>query len=199
MSKKSQFLPQFMPIMAFILVFGLFIFIFLFFTVGFKQMMSENIIAPTVNATTTGLNSSGVTLRSDVYGDITGLQNTYASNWFDYDLFFIVFFLSAFVYTIYSASKVQTPNFYTFWGMSTFGTMAFLLVLTLVGQVRDWLLLNLYTNLFDLSLVSTPIIDWFLSNIQMISFIWFLILLLVAFLEWDMIKDAGNDTGGYLK
>lgn len=190
-----SFFKDFMGLTWIIIVFGLMIFFFLFFTIGFKQIMSENIIAPAVNQTLYGMNASGVSMRSDTEGYITNAQSMYAADWFNADLYFLVFFLTAFIGSVYSAAKLQAPNFYTFWGVSTFGTMFFLLFLTIVGQVRDWLILNFYTNFFNLSNVSTPIIDWFINNIQLISFVWFLIILIVAFLDWDMVlKQVTNDS-----
>lgn len=189
-----SFFKDFMGLTWIIIVFGLMIFFFLFFTIGFKQIMSENIIAPAVNQTLYGMNASGVSMRSDTEGYITNAQSMYAADWFNADLYFLVFFLTAFIGSVYSAAKLQAPNFYTFWGVSTFGTMFFLFLLTVIGQIREWLLANFYTNVFNLTNISTPIIDWFVNNLQMISFVWFLALLLISFLDWENIIKNITDS-----
>ena len=71
----------------------------------------------------------------------------------------------------------------------------FLLVLFFFTTLRDWLLTNFYYNLFDLSGVSTPIIDFFISspNMEIILFIWFLLIILVnQFEPRNIFKDPGG-------
>lgn len=193
-----SFYKDFMYNVWIILIFGILIFVFLFATVGFKQLWSENILEPAINSSLTAGNNAG--MRSDTASYVNGVKTEFDTDWYNYDLFFLIFFFTAVSITVYGAAKTQAPNFYTFWGVATFGTMFFLFLLTVIGQIREWLLANFYTNVFNLTNISTPIIDWFVNNLQMISFVWFLALLLISFLDWENIikniTDSSLSNGG---
>lgn len=196
LNKKSQYFTDFMRIAWIILIFGLLIFMFLFFTVGFKQIFSENILAPTINSTLNAVNSTGKNFTTAQVNDINNFQTMWDIDWFNYDIFFLVWFIGIFTLSVYEAAQIKAPNFFSFSGLLTIGTMIFLLLLTIVGKVRDYLILNFYTNLFNTALVSTPLIDWFITNIQLISFIWFIILILVSLFDWGDLYKSVTDQGG---
>ena len=185
MNKKSQ-VSRFWLIAGLILMFGMIIFMYLFFSVGLKQIISEELIQPAINSS---LNATSHMLTPTTIAEINNMQSMWDGDWFNFDLFFLFMFLVFVIELFYTASQVSIDNVFSFFGLITIGNMLFLFVLAFVSQIRDWLLLNFYTNLFDLSLVNTPITDLFLSNIGIISFILFLVCILISTLDWQQVKE----------
>jgi len=185
MNKKGQ-LNKFWAIGGLIAIFGILIFMFLFFSVGLKQIISEELMQPAINSS---LNATSHMLTAETIGQINNIQSTWDGDWFNFDLFFLFMFLVFVIELFYTASQVSIDNIFSFFGLITMGNMLFLFVLSFVSSVRDWLIENFYTNLFDLSMVSTPITDIFLYNIGIISFILFLICILIATLDWQQVKE----------
>lgn len=184
LEKKSQ-LNKFWLIGGLIMVFGIIIFMYLFFSVGLKQIIGEELIQPVFNAT---LNATSNLLTSGTITTINDMETIWHTDFLNFDLFFLFMFLVFVIELFYTTSKISIDNIFSFFGLITIGNMLFLFVLVFVSQIRDWLILNFYTNLFDLSMVNTPIIDIFISNIAMISFILFLICILIATLDWQQVK-----------
>lgn len=185
MNKKAQ-LSNFITIIGGILVFGLIVFLFLFFTVGLKQIFTENILSPIVNQT---LNATSSMVSTDIVNAVNTAQGSYASNWFNFDIVFLLVFIIFVIELFYTASKTTIDNIFSFFGLITIFQIGFLFALTFIGVIRDWLILNFYTNLFDLTNVHTPIIDVFLSNVNLISFILFLACIMISVLDWKFIVD----------
>ena len=185
MNKKSQ-INRFWAIGGLIMVFGIIIFMFLFFSVGLKQIISEELMQPAINSS---LNATSHLLTTETIGQINNIQTIWDGDWLNFDLFFLFMFLVFVIELFYTASKTSIDNIFSFFGLITMGNMLFLFVLSFVSAVRDWLIDNFYTNLFDLSMVSTPITDIFLSNIGIISFILFLICILISTLDWQQVKE----------
>lgn len=185
MNKKGQ-LSKFWGIISMIAVFGIIIFIFLFFSVGLKQIIGEELLKPLINSS---LNATSTMLTNETINSINNVQTIWDGNWFNYDLFFIIIFLTFVIELFYTSSQIKIDNMFSFFGLLTIGQLLFLFVLSFIATIRDWLITNLYTNLFDLSLISTPIIDMFISKIDIISFILFLICILISALDWQQIKE----------
>jgi len=185
MNKKGQ-ISNFYNIIALIMIFSIVIFLFLFMTVGMKQIFSDNILEPTINATLAGTTSL---IDNNTVSQVNNLKTTYDSNWFNYDLFFIILVLIFISEIFYTASQTSIDNIFTFFGLITIGNMIFLFLLTFIGVIRDWLILNLYTNFFELSSVNTPIIDYFIANINILSFSLFIICIAIATLNWRNIFE----------
>jgi len=185
MNNKSQ-ISQFWLIIGVIAAFSIIIFFFLFFTVGLKQIIGENLIQPTMNYT---LNATSNMINTETINTVNNMESMWNTDFMNFDLYFILIFLIFVIELFYSASKVSIDNIFSFFGIITVGNLLFLGILTFVGQIREWLILNLYTNLFDLSTVNTPIIDIFLKNANIISFILFLCCILIAALDWQQVKE----------
>ena len=185
MNKKAQ-INKFWIIGTSIMLFGIVIFLFLFVSVGLKQIIGEELIAPVV---TTSLNATSGMISAGTVATVNNIETTWNTNFINYDIFFLLIFLIFVVELFYTASKVSIDNMFSFFGLITVGNILFLFVLSFVETVRDWLITNLYVNLFDLSLVSTPIIDIFVTNIVIISFILFLTCILIAALDWRQVKE----------
>jgi len=175
-------------IFAGILIFGIVMFIFLFSTVGLKQIFSENLINP-VKTNLSPLVSSGTSTTLD------GYESQYNLDWFNYDLFFLLFFLVAFIGSIISAYKETTIGWASFFGYVTIGSYIFLLALTFITGLFNWLMTNFYYGLFDLSGIDTPIISFFAAHISLISFIWFLVILIVNQFDLAGFIKRDSDSG----
>ena len=185
MNKKGQISNMYI-IIGMILVLGILLFVYLFLTVGVKQIVSENILAPSINAS---LNATSHLLDSGTITSINNLQTQYDSSWFNFDLFFLLIFSIYLFQLFYVSAKTSIDNIFTFLGFITIGNMLFLFILSFVETIREWLTTNFYYNLFDLSLINTPIIDLVVSNIQVISFVLFSICIMIATLDWQFIKE----------
>ena len=177
-----------------IIIFSLFIFIFLFATVGYKQIFSENIIQPVLDVTLS-LNQT-LTIPASIQTAQQTVADGYNLPFFDYDLYFLVTFLLAFTSTIFSAQRAKKLGLMSFFGMVSIGSWIFLLIITIMTQLSDWLILNLYTNLFDLTGINTPIIDFFLSNISFICFLWFVVILIINQIDFqDVFRRVSESEG----
>lgn len=177
-----------------IVIFSLFIFVFLFATVGFKQIMSENILQPVLDQTL--LLNESFTIAPSIQSAQQNVVDGFNTQWFDYDLFFLVIFILAFSSTIFSAKQSQKLGLLSFFGMVSIGTWIFLFIVGVMTQLSDWLIFNLYTNLFDLTSINTPIIDFFLSNISFICFLWFIIILIVNQIDFqDIVRRVSQSEG----
>jgi len=185
MNKKSQ-LDKFWLIGGLIMIFGVIIFMFLFFSVGLKQIIGEELIKPAINSS---LNATSSMLTNSTINTINNIQTIWDGNWFNFDLFFLFMFLVFIIELFYTAAQVKINNMFSFFGLITIGNMLFLFVLSFISTVRDWLMNNFYNNLFDLTLINTPITDIFISNISIISFILFLICILISTLDWQQVKE----------
>ncbi|MDH4127274.1 MAG: hypothetical protein OEV44_00860 [Spirochaetota bacterium] len=177
-----------------IIIFSLFIFIFLFATVGFKQIFSENIIQPVLDQTL-ALNKT-FTIAPSIQAAQQSVKDSYDLDFFNYDLFFLVIFISMFIGTIFSAQQSKKLGLMSFFGMISVGTWIFLLIISIVTQISDWLVLNLYTNLFDLTSINTPIIDFFLANVSFICFLWFIIILIINQIDFQDVFRRVTESEG---
>jgi len=183
MNKKANI----RTVIGVVLLFSLAIFIFLFSTIGLQQIFSENIIDP-VSDGLTPLVSAGTVTTIDSY------TAWYDTTWFEYDLFFLLFVIVAMAGTILSAYKERKMGWASFFGYITIGSYIFLLALSFITNLTDWLILNFYYNMFDLSGLDTPIIDFFIDNIHIISFVWFLVIILVN--QFDLGTFLKRDSEG---
>ncbi len=185
MNKKGQ-INGFWAIGGLIMIFGIIVFIFLFSSVGLKQIIGEELIKPAYNST---LNATSNMLTPATISTINDMESLWYTDWFNFDLFFLFMFLVFIIELFYTASSVKINNMFSLLGLLTMGNMLFLFVLSFVSQIRDWLIENFYTNLFDLTTISTPITDAFISNISIISFILFLLCILISALDWIEVKN----------
>ena len=110
-----------------ILAFGFIIFLFLFLSVGLKQIMSENVMTP---VRTTLLNSTSSMISAETVAGVNSMQTGYDRDWFNYDLFFLLIMIIYVINLIYSASRVQFDNIFTFFGVITIFNMGLLFALT---------------------------------------------------------------------
>ena len=166
-------------------------FLFLFFTIGFKQIFSENIITPVLNAS---LGAVGDQLTAGTISTLNSFQAKYDEPFFNYDLFFLVLMFGFATIAITSSYKSRKMGYRSFFGYITIGSWLFFLILGLINEVGSWLILNFYTNLFNTSLISTPIIDWFVSNMTFYSFLLFFICLLAN--QFDIADIVRGDSEG---
>ena len=162
-----------------VLIFGIFSF-FLLFNFSLLTEVGEDVaINITHNVTKTlGIDSG---FSTEMLDHIDNAQTKYAAvnSALPIDLFFLVLIMSTFILTVLTAIQSRKSGVISFFGFLTVGSMIFLFVLTFVEQVRDWLMDNFYYNIFDLSSIATPIADYYLNNSVVISFLWFIVLILI--------------------
>ncbi len=181
-----------MSIIAVVLMFSIVMFIFLFSTIGVHQIFNENIISPVVdNVATLGVSNTTMTTVNE-YKDF------YSFDFINYDLFFLVFIVTVFGGTVFSAYRSTQLGMLSFFGYITIGTYIFFLALGFITSISDYMLTNFIYGLFDTATIEMPIIDFFVNNIQLISFIWFLVILLVN--QFNLIGQMKESSeGGFVE
>lgn len=159
-----------------ILIFGIITFLFAFSFFLIKETSDDLIFDETYNVTKEVVQDLNVSIQ--MQNHIDDIKTEYDSiNW-PIDLLFLVMFIGAFIITVkISVTSAKLP-IYSFYGIVTFGTMLFLFMLSFIEQAREYLFNNFYYNVFDFANVSTPIMDYFITNMAWICFVWFLAIVL---------------------
>src|SRR6056297_568547 len=88
-------------------------------------------------------------------------------------------------------SKNKTGVF-SFFGCLFVGSLILLLLTAYVSDFAAWFMDNVFDTLFATSAISTPILDYYLNNLGFLNFIWWLILVLVAFIDRGIISKSGS-------
>lgn len=122
--------------------------------------------------------------------------NTLASNYrafaFPYDLFFLLYFISVFSMTIYSAFKTTKEGIFSFFGFLFVGSLLVLLITSYLAQFTDWFMTNIFYGVFDDITLDLPFFTFYLTNLGLINFIWWLILILLTVIDRNFISRTGE-------
>lgn len=175
--------------MKWVIVFGIIIFIFILMTIGVHQIVWGSFVEPVrdqlVSAGTGQLTPDQLTFLYD-------LGEGYNQDFLNYDIVFLITFIGLFTGTIIMSNKARKLGIWSFFGMTSIGSMVVLFLLSIVEKVRVWLFDNIINQMFDMSQISTPIIDWFINNTPLVCFIWFLVLLFVNQIDVTSIFGASR-------
>lgn len=175
-------------ILAFAMTMVFFIFsVLLVFEVG-----QQYLIAPIADegrnllANETGLpDSQGIDTINQLETDLSNFT-------LPYDLFFLLGFLAVFGSTVLSSWKAKKEGVFSTFGYLFLGSMILLLGLTFINEFNTWFIANLIIPLFPGTSISTPLIDFFIGNIAIISFIWWIILVIVNFMDKSFVSRSGG-------
>lgn len=170
----------------YIIIFGLMVFVFYMSTIFMHQVMYENLIEPVRDSL---LAAGQGTVTTEHLLILEEMSIPYSEDWLNYDLFFLLMFIGLFSGTLLIAAKTTKKSIWSFFGLISIGSMAILFIISLIEKVRIWLFENMIFQFIDTSSINTPIIDWFLNNLPMILFIWFLLVVLIN--QLDIINIFG--------
>lgn len=97
-------------------------------------------------------------------------------------LAYIVFIISSF----YVAYRIDSNNYYTFFGMLFYGLMFFLLVVTILSTITDWFRTEILMKLFPTASLLLPKFYYYIDHVGLFSAIQFAVCLLINMLDFDL-------------
>lgn len=120
---------------------------------------------------------------------ISNLSTTYLTLASFFDYFFLFWFLSTFIYTLYAANRIEKLNVFTGFGLLTFGNILLIFLLSYAVTTRDWIINEIFYKILTIG-VNIPITQFFLDNTYTIALIWFaLIVSFATFNIFDIVRD----------
>jgi len=123
---------------------------------------------------------------------IDQIQQDYDDFLIPYDIFFLLSFLVAFGSTVFISWQAQREGIFSFFGYIFIGSLLLLLITVFINDFNIWFQANLFDTVFADSNVSTPILDFYLSNMAIINLLWWLILVLVNNMDRNFISRSGE-------
>lgn len=185
MNKKGNitnliFYSMFGVIIILLSIFGA---MFMFYT------FNDYVIEPVVNTTNSDLSHL---YNSDFNATINQLGTTYDQTNFYFDLFFLLGWITMFIGSIAIAIREREQETFIFFGYLTMFMLIFLLSLTYIQTLQDWLVLNLFEGILNIYIVDYPIMNFYLDNMQYIHFFWAVLLLVLNKLDFNIITGTGR-------
>jgi len=182
MNKKGMNAGLFLIIFFTFLAIG-----FIFYSVLVFNIGSDYVVDDIVDVAE---NISGVPASS--VAQAQQLEQDYNALAIPYDLFFLALWIGAFVTTLTSTIQSNKTGVFSFFGFLFVGSLILLLLTAYVSDFASWFMANVFDTLFATSAISTPILDYYLNNLGFLNFIWWLILVLVAFIDRGIISKSGS-------
>jgi hypothetical protein len=142
-----------------------------------KQIISDNVV-PSVNAS--------------VSAKIDELQADYNGYSFRYDLFFLLVWITAFVSTVWVSFKANKEGIFSFMGYLFLGSMFVLLMTSFVSDFVSWFLTEVFYKLFDDVNIPMPIFMFYLSNLGVINFFWWLVVVTINIIDRSFVSKTGE-------
>lgn len=144
--------------------------------VGFYNLSDTEIIKPIHNVTS---QIAQERTSEEIQNSIDKAYTDYTELYIPFDLIMLGLIINTYAGLIYSSIKNQKESVFSFFGLLTFGSILFLFIIGISTQVQDWVIVELYLNVFEESSVATPLMDYFFSNVGLISFFMGVILLVI--------------------
>lgn len=164
---------------------------FIFATVLIFETGEDYVIKETADLGVSILNDTALTPDQGVNA-VNNIRNKYSGFAYPYDLFFLLMWVSTFTFTIFSTFKSNKEGIFTFFGMLFMGSILMLLITSYLASFTDWFMTNIFNALFDDITISLPIFTFYLANLGLINFIWFLVLALVSVVDRTFISRTGE-------
>lgn len=174
-----------------------------FFAVVFVQEIGhDNILIPLANISNQSAGTLG--LSSTMQDYIQEQPDNFNAVIVPYDLYFLLSFLATFISSVIVSYKSREESFMSFFGLITIGMMIFLFVLGFMQTVQDWIITNLIEGFLEFDLITTPIINWYFDNVEIINFAWAAILIIINKINFSFRRETDNfddvvaeDLGGF--
>ena len=168
-----------------ILSFMLVITVGMFYAIFLYDVAGESIIAPLTNSSLQAGNITGISAA--MVTAIEGYETSYASNEPAWDLFFMMTFGSFFIISIAISLMSRKESAVGFFGAITIGIMMFLLLFGFIDQITTWLFDNLIVGVLEFDLTTTPFLNFYFNNIEVLNLFWAFLLILVNQFDIDII------------
>lgn len=161
---------------ALVLIFG-----FISILTIFLLLVTQNFMNDTVNAVNDAIQDAGqeAGIDSQTLSNIDNLNTDYANIDFKVDLIFLFIWISVFILTFVAALLSPTLPQYNFFTFLLIGGLFFMFITNLLGQVMEYLLKELITDVFTPEQLYLPIFSFYTTNYMLIIPVWIGLLLLV--------------------
>ena len=181
-----------------VIMFGLSSVLIMFMSLFIYQAGDELILTPVagfVNETAADLG-----LSSQITDNTNSALSQYKNLNIPFDLFFLATWISIIVVSVLTAYKSKEEGWFSFFGTLTIGIMLILFVSSYFILIKDWLVLNLIENFLEFELGTTPIFNFYISNMAIVNFVWIIALILINKLNFSINRDTedfSSDMGGF--
>lgn len=164
--------------------------IFMFSAVFVQQIGEDYLLKETGDIGITILNqSTGLTTPQD---KIREVQSDW-TNWnIPYDLFFLFTWIMFIGFTVKSSFEANKEGIFSFFGYIFIGSMLLLLITSYVATFSQWFLVEIFYNVFDDLSFSLPIFNFYMENLGIINFVWWIGLLGINFIDRRFISRTGE-------
>jgi len=177
---------------VYVLIFFAIFSVLTIFTWVFIQQMGEDYIINNVADVGREISNSTYADPALTKETIDTLQTNYNNTSIAYDLFFLALCISTMGFSIYSSFKANKAGIFSFFGMIFIGSLLLLLITTYLSSFTSWFMEEIFDRVFaDVSL-SLPIFYFYLNNLAIINFIWFLFLVGISVIDRQFISRTGQ-------
>lgn len=159
---------------TFALLFGI-IAVLMVFTILFTKNFMNDVVTETSDQLQSVGNNIGI--DSPTITAVGDLKVKFAGMDFKIDTVFLIAWIAVFLSSMgaaYFAPPLPTFNFFT---MLIFGVMFLLFISNFLGQIMQYLLENLITNVFTAAETNLPVFNFYMENYYLIVVIWMGLLL----------------------
>jgi hypothetical protein len=164
-------------IFKYLFIFVIIIGLLSFFLFGLYFIGYEYALKPISDLSKLGLNATG---QAQVQA--TSIANKYLSNAIYLDYLFLIFVIGAVYTSIQSAIIARRIGWFSFFGFYTIGIILFTVLMSYVIKLKDWIYDNFTANIVTTP-INAPIYTFVSDNIFIIIFVWFIILILLQFID----------------
>lgn len=123
---------------------------------------------------------------------ITEIQNDWSSWNIPYDLFFLFIWVMFIGLTVKSSFEMNKEGIFSFFGYIFIGSMLLLLISFYMASFAEWFLLEIFYSVFEDVALSLPIFTFYMSNIGIINFVWWIGLLGINFIDRRFLSRTGE-------
>jgi len=176
-----------------VMILAVFGFIFLFMSNLFVGIGDTYILSTVESVSLDIINTTGISPTMETI--VKNVRTDFATNVssFPYDLVFLSSIISLFVSNLIFSWKARKYGYFSFFGILSIGMIFFLSFLSVMEQVRTYLMNNYFYAIFGHPLLVTPLIDWFNSNFTLIALVWVMLMLLVNQFDRDLLnRNSGR-------
>jgi len=166
-----------------VVAFNIFIAIAFTMLIGFNNMAGTEIIDPIHSEISSIAEDMTSTEIQDFIDDS---RTEYYNNTIPWDLVMFGLMINFYFFIIYSAIQTKKASSFTVFSLLTFGSIFMLLLVSVSIDVQEWILQEIYVDVFEDMSVATPIMDWFFLNVGVVSFT--LALLVVLVNQFDKLR-----------
>ena len=131
-------------------------------------------------------------INSSYYAAITAKENEYSNFAFPFDLFFLLTWIIAYVGTVVTAFKVNKEGVFSFMGSLFVGSLLILLITVFVSDFTSWFLSEIFNKVFSDTVISMVIFNFYVANLGLINFIWWISIILINIIDRTFISRTGE-------